>query len=1543
MGLNAVDILDLKFSVKKRLFIHLLNPIIFHVLKSVVSPLLILGFLISFSNIVYSQVSADFSVDDSEGCAPHALQFFNASIGSVNFIQWDFNSDGTIDLAGDPTDENFNNPFWTYNNPGDYSVTLIVSNGFASDTLTKTDFISVFEPPVAFFEGTPQTGCGSQLVEFTDLSSSGSAPIVSWNWGFGDGQTSGLQSPTHQYNPGSYQVSLFIVDANGCESNALVPNFINIDEGVSPSFTVTPNSGCNEELTIEITNTSTGVGSLAYSWDFDNGQTSTNPNPTPVTYTVDGEYVISLTLSSEGCTQTVTDTVYLESQPEASFITDLGCQGSATVFENTSSNVFTSYFWDFGDGIGTSNDQSPSYIYSLAGTYNVTLNMVGSNGDCTGSITLPVEVPSAPALSVEVSSHTVCELPLSVLVDITNDEIATVNWAVVDEDGFAIDGGNSAPFFINFGSSTDDGNYFLQMEVVFQSGCVVNYTDPQAFEVVTPIIDGFVEPLIGCVPIEVEFINTSSHVYGIDSVSWDIFYLDTEGNPAVPYLMNVTDNEFTYTFTEGGFYPVILTVYTHDGCAPSTLINFLTFGNHTYPDFEFPEDTVCIFKDSLQYTYTGTTPLDSITSFTWSGPGWGSDQPDPYLPIQADPDTGYFVMLITENFGCFDTVYHTIDSLIGLGPRPVLTPDTTLFCIYDNPYDVEFENNTIYTDSTYLEWNIPSLGITSSDTLIDEVVFPGPGLYFAFLTAWDYATTGCTLTVDVPILVDGFQVDGLLIPDTAYCFGEQFINRPFSSDVVLIDINANEYQWSMGDGLDTLTTVSDTTVFEYYYTQPGTYDFTLIGQNQFGCYDTLEREIVIAKNPQADFTWPDTIDCPPYDLPLIDLTTLGDTTIETWIWEYFSILGSGGISGSVIGPDPLIPIEFPTTYGIRLIVKDYYGCDDTTDYRPIENNLEKFEVDNQSVCNDTLYQIEYDIEGKHEPLVIGWVFNNSPDTLFSDEPMIDINNVLQDSTIQCEVVVTDTVGCTYQANFEIFVSVPQLSFNVEFDTLSCNPELAVSYTFSISSNAPGVEYYEIDFADGQSFYTNDPAGASDVTYFFNQPGFLGVTYRVRAGGCFTERDTSIFIPGTGASFSWTTDDVCPPLDVEFLIDGDTAGLGLYTWDFGDGSMPVDLINPYTHPYVNAGFYIPKLLFTTSIGDTLSCKVAVSGDPIIIDGPGLSFTFNDDSLCFGTDLVISNESTNGSVFEVNVWEWSFGDDSPNQVQNTVIPTDPLPYGYEEAGDFEVVLTARTEAGCEYVLKDTVTVIPPLELQPDINFEPGCVPLTVTFNPDVSGNIDLIEFPFWQFGDDNTSTELMPEHTYVVENQTFYPILQYSYGGCNFEIELDAIVPATPPTAAFEANPVIDNAQVGSFNLIDQSIDAETIDWYYSGLYISSLPSVEVEVGQEPVEITLIATNIIGCTDTISEFIEGVYVKPVNIISPNGDGMNDYLVFHDPEKEFCLDLTIYNRWGKLIFDDSAYQNDWSGISNNGDEVAEGTYFWVLDVCGQTTLTGYVTIVR
>jgi gliding motility-associated-like protein len=83
---------------------------------------------------------------------------------------------------------------------------------------------------------------------------------------------------------------------------------------------------------------------------------------------------------------------------------------------------------------------------------------------------------------------------------------------------------------------------------------------------------------------------------------------------------------------------------------------------------------------------------------------------------------------------------------------------------------------------------------------------------------------------------------------------------------------------------------------------------------------------------------------------------------------------------------------------------------------------------------------------------------------------------------------------------------------------------------------------------------------------------------------------------------------------------------------------------------------------------------------------------------------------------------------------------------------------------------------------------------------------------------------------------------------------------------------------------------------------------------------------------------------NIITPNGDGLNDYLVIDDIDpNNNHTELVIYNQWGDLVFKANPYKNDWGGHFKN-QPLPDGTYYYIFTrEQGETPTAGFITIFR
>jgi PKD repeat protein len=176
-------------------------------------------------------------------------------------------------------------------------------------------------------------------------------------------------------------------------------------------------------LAVAFTDSSTDDNTVSsYGWDFGDGLTSSEENPNH-TFTVSGTYNVTLTVTdNDGATDTINKTVTVtkpgtpppvfNQKPTANFMADKW-SGKAPLTvkftdKSTDDNTVSSYGWDFGDGL-SNLEQNPSHMFTVSGTYNVTLTVTDNDGatdtiNKTVTVTKPGTPPNTPILLVSVSA-----------------------------------------------------------------------------------------------------------------------------------------------------------------------------------------------------------------------------------------------------------------------------------------------------------------------------------------------------------------------------------------------------------------------------------------------------------------------------------------------------------------------------------------------------------------------------------------------------------------------------------------------------------------------------------------------------------------------------------------------------------------------------------------------------------------------------------------------------------------------------------------------------------------------------------------------------------------------------------------------------------------------------------------------------------------------------------------------------------------------------------------------------------------------------------
>jgi gliding motility-associated-like protein len=296
------------------------------------------------------------------GCNPLTVNFTANTQDRLSFI-WDFN-DGATSSTTDSV------IIHTYTVPGIYIPKMIlVDPGGCVVPIVGLDTIKVNGVKTKF-DFTNQTYCDVANVSFSDSSVSNEV-ITSYNWNFGDGITSAVQNPTHQYTtPGLYYPQLIIATLSGCADTA--KSQVPVKIVASPQAVIgSGNNGCapitvtfNGQLAVPDTS------AIQWSWNFDNGNTAAIQNPPAQLYPTAGTYTTQLiATNSSGCKDTAIKIIDAYKVPVVNAGADtLVCQGSGILLSAAGA---ATYQWSPVAGLSCTNCAQPLAMPNIETNYIV--------------------------------------------------------------------------------------------------------------------------------------------------------------------------------------------------------------------------------------------------------------------------------------------------------------------------------------------------------------------------------------------------------------------------------------------------------------------------------------------------------------------------------------------------------------------------------------------------------------------------------------------------------------------------------------------------------------------------------------------------------------------------------------------------------------------------------------------------------------------------------------------------------------------------------------------------------------------------------------------------------------------------------------------------------------------------------------------------------------------------------------------------------------------------------------------------------------------
>lgn len=335
-------------------------------------------FIICGNSNLFAQ--ANIMASPNQGCAPLAVTFtaFNLNVNAYR-VEWYFNDGSPIMYDTLPFSPSV---MHTYNNPGNYNGIKLSVFGVSNNFLENVFYYNNI-PVNGISINTYDTVCLSEMSNFCVNGNQ----VNSISWSFDDGTSSNQYCTNHAFSTTGPHFVTLSANSQQCGFKTVTKTiYVTNSAYPHPSASANHNTSC---IGVPIS-FNTGTYS-SYLWNFgDNSASSTLQNPQH-TYSVNGSYTATLTVTNScGKTGTAATMVNISNNPAFPTYPDFRLQGPSIACPN--SNVgfnapygYSSYEWHFGDGtVVTTNNNFNNHTYGTAlNTYTVYVRITSQCGNDT--------------------------------------------------------------------------------------------------------------------------------------------------------------------------------------------------------------------------------------------------------------------------------------------------------------------------------------------------------------------------------------------------------------------------------------------------------------------------------------------------------------------------------------------------------------------------------------------------------------------------------------------------------------------------------------------------------------------------------------------------------------------------------------------------------------------------------------------------------------------------------------------------------------------------------------------------------------------------------------------------------------------------------------------------------------------------------------------------------------------------------------------------------------------------------------------------------
>ena len=369
-----------------------------------------------------------------------------------------------------------------------------------------------------------------------------------------------------------------------------------------------------------------------------------------------------------------------------------------------------------------------------------------------------------------------------------------------------------------------------------------------------------------------------------------------------------------------------------------------------------------------------------------------------------------------------------------------------------------------------------------------------------------------------------------------------------------------------------------------------------------------------------------------------------------------------------------------------------------------------------------------------------------------------------------------------------------------------------------------------------------------------------------------------------------------------------SGANSYTWNTGVQSSGISISPNSTTVYTVSGSNFQNCQ------NTATATVNVYPLPLI--------TTNTASICSGTNS--ATLTANGAL----TYTWNTGSNNSSIIVSPLIST-------------QYTVSGTDVNTCTNSSITSVSVIPSPTVQPISNPGNLCVGQSLSLSANsVSGAVYS-----WTGPNAYSSSIQNPVIPSATLSHSGVYTLSIQTGACSVSNTVSVTVDALPSPANAGKDTILyisglvlyaNTPLVGSGNW---SVISGSGNFTNSTLAGTSV--VDLATGTNILQWTITNGTCPASSDELIILVKSLQIP--NGFSPNGDGINDYFEINGIELYTGVQLTIFNRWGNVVYAQADYKNNWNGKNMSGEDLSDDTYFYTLEVPGKENTKGYLVLKR